>query len=88
MLTTVDKFGRVIIPKKIRKRLGIGLGDTLNLSEEGQRIIIEPVSQENALILKQGILVFTGKMDREHMNNLTRIDRGKRIKKLLGGEGK
>ena len=43
MVTTIDKFGRVIIPKKFREHLGISFGTTLNISENGKQIVIEPV---------------------------------------------
>lgn len=82
MLTTLDKFGRIIIPKKIRKHLGINLGTKLNISEDGDRIIIEPVNEKEPVIEKNGILVFTGKLER-NVEDLVRKDRELRIKKLL-----
>ena len=63
MLTTLDKFGRVKIPKKIRKHLGIHSGTTLNISENGKRIVIESVQENEPLVEKNGILVFTGKLN-------------------------
>lgn len=85
MVTTLDKFGRVIIPKKFREHLGINLGTALNISEDGARIVLEPVQEKEPVIDKNGILVFTGKLDGK-MGDSIRDDRNKRIKKLLLNE--
>lgn len=37
----VDKLGRVVIPKNIRKRLHIDLGDSLIVSISGDKIIMQ-----------------------------------------------
>ena len=63
MVTTLDKFGRVLIPKKFREHLGIGSNTSLNISEDGKRIVIELVQEKEPLVDKDGILVFTGKLD-------------------------
>ena len=82
MLTTIDKFGRVIIPKKIRENLGIGVETTLNISAKGKQIVIEPVQDDNPVVDKDGILVFTGKLNIKR-NNLVKNDRNQRTRKLL-----
>ncbi len=63
MVTTIDKFGRVIISKKFREHLGISFNTSLNISEDGKRIIIEIVQEKEPFIDREGILVFTGKLD-------------------------
>lgn len=85
MVTTLDKFGRVIIPKKFREHLGINLGTTLNISEDGTRIIIEPVQEKEPVIEKNGILIYTGKLDGK-IGDFVREDRNQRMKKLLKNE--
>ena len=82
MITTLDKFGRVIIPKKLREHLGINLGTTLNISEDGTRIVIEPVQEKEPVVEKNGILVFTGKLDSK-VGDIIQEDRKLRMKKLL-----
>ncbi len=82
MVTTIDKFGRVIIPKRFREHLGISFETTLNISENGKRIIIEPVQDNNPVVDKDGILVFTGKLDRKG-SDFVHSDRNQRIHKLL-----
>jgi AbrB family looped-hinge helix DNA binding protein len=82
MVTTIDKFGRIIIPKKFRERIGISSETTLNISEDGKKIIIEPVEDNNPVVEEDGILVFTGKLE-DKEKDLLRGDRNKRIRKLL-----
>ncbi len=86
MVTTIDKFGRVIIPKKFRSQLGIGFETTLNISEDGEKIVIELVQDKSPVVDKNGILVFTGKLDSKSTISVS-DDRNKRMKKLLSGEG-
>lgn len=85
MVTTLDKFGRVIIPKKFREHLGINFGTTLNISEEGSRIVIEPVQEKEPVVEKNGILVFTGKFDGK-VGDFVQEDRKSRMKKVLINE--
>ena len=44
----IDEGGRVVIPKDIRKGLGIGTRDTLNIYTEDNRIILE--KEENSCV--------------------------------------
>lgn len=58
--TTIDRFGRVLIPKDMRSDLGLEPGDELGLQaiEGGVRITI--LSDEVPLVRKGRALVFTG----------------------------
>ena len=56
----VDQFGRVVIPKEVRTRLGLQTGSTLEVEEHEQEILLRPVREEPRLLLKQGVLVFSG----------------------------
>lgn len=62
MLATLDKFGRVLIPKKLREHLGIMPATSINIIEDGKRIIIEPITEEESIVEKDGLLIFTGKI--------------------------
>ncbi len=42
MLTTVSTKGQVVVPGKIRRKLGLQPGDSLEASVEGQRIVLTP----------------------------------------------
>ena len=85
MLTKLDKFGRVIIPKRFRERLGINIKSTLNISEDGKRIVIEIVQEKEPVVNKNGILVFTGDLE-DKKNDLIKSDRNRRMHKLLTNE--
>ncbi len=43
IVTTLDKFGQILIPKKFREYLGISFNTLLNISEDGKRFVIELV---------------------------------------------
>ena len=82
MVTTLDKFGRVIIPKRFREQLGINSKSTLNISEDGKRIVIELVQEKKPVVDRNGILVFTGNLE-DKKGDLIKSDRNRRMHKLL-----
>lgn len=58
--TSVDRFGRVVIPKRTRERFGLGPGAALTISEREDGILLKPESPDVPLQVKGGVLVFTG----------------------------
>jgi AbrB family looped-hinge helix DNA binding protein len=60
METTLDKFGRIVIPKRVRDDLGLKPGAVLQIEQADQRILMEPVNEEPHLVVKNGVLVFSG----------------------------
>jgi len=60
METTLDKFGRVVIPKRLREDLGLQPGAVLQINQEDQKIFMEPVYEEPLMVVKKGVLVFQG----------------------------
>jgi AbrB family looped-hinge helix DNA binding protein len=60
METTLDKFGRVVIPKRVRDDLGLKPGAVLQIEQADQRILIRPVNDEQHVVVKNGVLVFSG----------------------------
>lgn len=85
MITNLDKFDRVIIPKKLRENLGMNAETTLNISEDDKKIVIELVKEITPVVNRDGILVFTGKLDKKR-SDLIKSDRNKRMLKLLTNE--
>lgn len=83
MTTTLDKYGRILIPKRLRELLGITPNTQLVITEEGNKIIIEPVSEENPYEEKEGMLVFVGELEVEY-ESLVEREREDRNDKILG----
>jgi len=83
MVATLDKFGRIVIPKRVRDDLGLSPGAILRVEEGEKRIVLEPVEHREALAVKEGILVFTGEVDGDIEQALKR-DRENRSRKLAG----
>lgn len=42
MVTTVSTKGQVVVPSKIRRKLGLQPGDSLDATIEGQHIVLTP----------------------------------------------
>jgi AbrB family looped-hinge helix DNA binding protein len=54
---TVDKAGRVVLPKPVRDELQLSAGDSLELESSEDRIVLRPVRGTAGLRKKQGIWV-------------------------------
>jgi AbrB family looped-hinge helix DNA binding protein len=60
MQTTIDRFGRIVLPKKLRDDFNLEPGSQIQIEESGQQIILKPIHEEPNLRLKEGVLVFSG----------------------------
>lgn len=60
METTLDKFGRIVIPKKVRDAFNLKAGTQIRIEKNEQTIILKPIHDKPNLILKDGVLVFSG----------------------------
>lgn len=60
MELTLDRFGRIVLPKALRKDFGLHPGSRLQVSERKQEIVLRPEKESKTCILKNGTLVFTG----------------------------
>lgn len=83
MIANLDKYGRILIPKKVREQLNISTETKLNIDEDGNRIIIERISEEAPVVENDGVKVFTGKLKGDFIEALEH-ERAERMKKLLG----
>jgi AbrB family looped-hinge helix DNA binding protein len=55
---TIDKAGRLVLPKAIRESLRVGPGDTLEVESEDDRVILHPVRVRPGLAKEQGVWVY------------------------------
>jgi AbrB family looped-hinge helix DNA binding protein len=75
---TLDKAGRVVLPKPLRDRLQLAPGDTLQLESEGERITLRPVRQNVMLKKELGVWVYQGEMTDASIPDLIDRDRENR----------
>ena len=61
MEATLDRFGRIVIPKKIREDLHLQVGSSIRIEEDDGKIVLIPIEGEPSLLKKDGVLVFSGK---------------------------
>jgi AbrB family looped-hinge helix DNA binding protein len=57
---TIDKAGRIVIPKEIRDELRLGAGDILTLKSEGESVTLRPMRGGTPLRKERGVWVFPG----------------------------
>jgi AbrB family looped-hinge helix DNA binding protein len=58
MQTTMDRAGRVVIPRPLREQLHLQEGDALELETVGDRITLRPVRGTGPLLKEHGVWVF------------------------------
>jgi AbrB family transcriptional regulator (stage V sporulation protein T) len=56
---TLDRAGRVLIPKALREQLHLQAGDVLQLESQGDDITIRPQRSKATLMKEHGIWVLT-----------------------------
>jgi len=55
---TIDKAGRVVIPKPLRDELHLEAGDALEMESTGEHITLRPVRGTGPLAKENGVWVF------------------------------
>ena len=83
---TIDKAGRVVIPKEVRTELRLEAGDSLALESEGERVTLRPVHGGTPLQKERGVWVFHGgkPLLLEEANQLVREAREQRDRQITG----
>ena len=54
---TIDKAGRIVIPKPLREELHLEAGDTLEMESAGEQISLRPVRGTGPLTKEHGVWV-------------------------------
>ena len=55
---TLDKAGRIVIPKPLRDELHLEAGDALEMESSGERITLRPIRGTGPLTKEHGVWVF------------------------------
>jgi AbrB family looped-hinge helix DNA binding protein len=58
MRTTIDRAGRVVVPKSLRDRLGLVAGAEVELSESGGQLVLSVIGPAITLQEREGRRVF------------------------------
>ena len=56
---TIDRVGRVVLPKKLRDELHLSPGDILSVTLQGDQVTLRPRRSAASLQKKQGVWVFS-----------------------------
>jgi AbrB family looped-hinge helix DNA binding protein len=83
---SLDKAGRVVLPKDLRDKLRLEAGDELLVEETGEQIILRPVRAQPTLKKERGVWVYQGeraaKRSNESLPDLIDAAREKRLREL------
>jgi AbrB family looped-hinge helix DNA binding protein len=55
---TLDRAGRLVLPKRVREALRVGPGDSLEVITDGDRVTLTPVRVNAGLHKERGIWVY------------------------------
>jgi AbrB family looped-hinge helix DNA binding protein len=85
---TIDKAGRVVLPKPVRDALQISPGDSLELESSEDHIVLRPAPSKGRVYKKQGMWVFDSgasvPLSTEVVNKTIRRGRAERHRNVLG----
>ena len=59
-ILTIDKAGRIVLPKPVRDALQISPGDSLELESSEDHIVLRPAPGRARMYKKQGVWVLHG----------------------------
>ena len=83
----VDKAGRVVLPKRLRERMHLKAGDTLELTDDlaGDSLTLRPVRPQASLRKEMGVWVYQGEMPADlDIEEFMEHEREKRLRDLAG----
>jgi AbrB family looped-hinge helix DNA binding protein len=83
MKTTVDRFGRVVVPKKMREKLGLRSGAEVEIVAVDDHLLLRPVDDTLPLVARDGLLIYTGTAT-GHLEGALAEDRDERTRRLSG----
>jgi AbrB family looped-hinge helix DNA binding protein len=83
---TIDKAGRIVLPKPVRDELQLSPGDSLEVESSEERVVLRPVRGHGRVYKKQGVWVFDSgePLESEVVNKTIRRVREERDRRNLG----
>jgi len=81
--TKIDKFGRIVIPKKIRNDFGLKNNTEVEVEATSDNIIVRPKPSNPFVIDKDGILVVCSE-PLEPFTDFLQENREDRVKRVTG----
>jgi AbrB family looped-hinge helix DNA binding protein len=59
LLVPIDKAGRVVLPKQVREELAINPGDLLQISIQGNEVMLSPKKNNPGFLRRKKALIFS-----------------------------
>ncbi|ANM30613.1 hypothetical protein ABI59_15075 [Acidobacteria bacterium Mor1] len=84
--TTIDRFGRVLIPKSVRDALALEPGSVLTLEELRDGLVLRLRDESPTFEVREGVLVYGGELI-ESPGDPVQRDRDDRIESFLPKKG-
>jgi AbrB family looped-hinge helix DNA binding protein len=81
---TLDRAGRVLIPKTLRQKLHLGPGDVLQLDSEGEKITLRAMRPKALLKKERGVWVYQGEATQVSIPDVIDREREKRLRESIG----
>jgi AbrB family looped-hinge helix DNA binding protein len=83
---TIDKAGRIVLPKPLRDELQLGPGDALEVESSEDRIVLRPARGKGRMYKEKGMWVFDSgePLTVEVVNKTLRRVREERHRRNLG----
>lgn len=57
---SLDRFGRIVVPKPMRDELGLAAGSELSIEVAGDTVVLTPLADNDRIVARDGLVVFTG----------------------------
>jgi len=79
---SIDKAGRVVLPKPLRDKLSLHPGDHLAIETNDQVITLRPIRPQPSIRKKRGIWVYHGEPSHDDIVDFIASEREARIREL------
>jgi AbrB family looped-hinge helix DNA binding protein len=63
MMITIDKVGRIVVPKELRQRFGLRPNTELEIVDHPNGILLRPLESKPSLVNINGLLVHQGRLE-------------------------